>query len=500
MKWISNLEGCLLRRIMAIGVLCLLFMVSSSQPSYSCGCGPGICFCCGAFVCPIVNSEPIEDTALQAGGLALDIQTSYWGMIEQVLEESLGGVSSATSKSLALTGAAQNQTVTTAIQGLNANATQNVTAAALAGATGDGTPPRTAVAAITARLGGEVAQAGTAAQVVTDALVYMGTIAGAGASADTSSPAYIAYEINDLCQLGFLGNFRYGALVSKMGCVTNDHYLDADMKLSSLLDHLQFPLPNQDNIHIAKDGHLVFSTLSSVNSSPLSPNSGSGTVSATETPPGSGLGSEMDFVAAYKFCEHLRTPLPTPSHNSGTVTVSDLVSIKNDRDRSAIRAAPETECMRALAYRTACPNITAGQLTGTAGASTLTCHDLQYAVCQRLTASFADGGLNLSMLSSNPLYSQALAHCDQLGLSQAMAEAIIAHKCQDDSFMINLPVILGGKAADVEQVISFECPKLESDYEKKMSTERKLMQKALNSMMRARSLGGGEQGSRSVTP
>ena len=449
----------------------------------------------------IIASEPTADALLITMNASLDLINGWLYSIWYLLYNGLDGISSTTSKATALTGAAQTQTLTTAIQGLNANATQNVVATAMTTITADGSPARTAVGCATEKMGGEVAQAATAAQAVTDNMVYMASTAGAGANADTSSPAYIQSEITDLCQLGFLGTFRYGALIAKLGCPTNDKYLDADIKLSSLLDHLQYPLPSKDGVHVTQDGHLVFSDINSANNNgTLSPNSGSGAVSSTETPSGSGLGSELDFVAAYKFCEHLKSPLSTPSHNSGTISVADMVSIKADRDSLAMRTAPDTECMHALAYRTACPSGTSGGISGTAGGSALTCHDLQYAVCQRLTASFADGGLNLSMLSSNPLYSQALANCQALGLSQAMADAIVAHKCQDDNFIANLPVVLGGKSADVEKVISFECPKLEAAYDEKMLNERILFETALQNMMIGRSLGSGSSGSRSVKP
>ena len=312
-------------------------------------------------------------------------------------------------------------------------------------------------------------EASVAAAVTDQAVTGLSGISagrGGGTNADTNSPAYTAVEVNDLCKLGFLdatGTGRYGELPKNMKCTdltTVDpsyvRYIDADMRLSSVIGKLQYPLPNINHVNVnTPDGHMNFV-------------SATGTaVTATETAPG--LGSELDFAAAYKFCEHLQPTMATPTHNSGTPTPNDVASIRQDRNDVALRTAASEECVRALAYRTSCPASSTTSLQSTGGAN---CHEAQVQLCARLTSSHKQGGLELSMKGDDPLFSAALTNCATEGMSQAMYDAIMAHRCHDRNYAFKvLPTIVGTGAA-LERAISFDCPKLEAAYDKNMEDER----------------------------
>ena len=314
-------------------------------------------------------------------------------------------------------------------------------------------------------------EAAVVSSTLRDAVSQIETLAsskGAGANADTGSPAYASVEVNDLCKLGFLdtsGNGRYGQLPAKMGCVQDNKYIDADMKLSSLIGRLQYPLPPTAHSKPTPDGHRSF-------------------IGATNTDP-TGLGSEMDFVAAYKFCEHLLPDMPTPSHNSGTPGVADVVSIKVDRDEAALRTAAASECMRSLSYRTACPDTSKNALKNASGVS---CYDAQQALCQRLRGTHADGGLNLTMKGDDPQYEAALTYCPTQGISQAMYDAIMARRCHDTGYVRDLSNRFGSNAAKAEHAVLFDCPAMEAAFEQSLNDEKERLNLVMQNLLLLRSV------------
>ena len=301
-------------------------------------------------------------------------------------------------------------------------------------------------------------------------LASMSAGRGVGPVADTSSPAYTASEVNDLCKLGFLdtsANGRYGLLPKNMGCTTltgaDTRYVDADMRLSSVIGKLQYPLPNMTNVTIKKDGHVSFIG-----------------VNTAET--AAGLGSEMDYAAAYKFCEHLQPELPTPTHSSTKPTTNDIASMSQFSKASSLRTSAAEECFRSLAYRTSCPAGSATSLQATTGVGA-SCHEAQVQLCARLTSSHKQGGLELTMTGDNPVFAAALANCASEGISPAMYDAITANRCHDRNYSLRvLPVIMGDGPA-LERARAFECPEYESDYRSKMNDEKMRLLVAIKNLL-----------------
>ncbi len=314
-----------------------------------------------------------------------------------------------------------------------------------------------------------VADVVTRAQVA--ALTGMSASRGTGPKGDTSSPAYAAVEAYDLCKIGFLdtsGAGRYGNLPRKMGCTTplNPRFIDADMRLSSVIGTLQYPMPQPSHVDAnTPDGHINFAG-----------------VTATETAPG--LGSEMDYAAAYKFCEHLQPVLPTPTHSSGTPTQGDIASMNAFARASALRTGAAAECFQALAYRTSCRQAAEGSMTAADG-SGASCHEAQNQLCARLTSLHADGGLELTMDGANPVFAAALTACKDNGegISQAMYDAIISHRCQDAHYAFQVLPAIMGKGPALERVRAFDCPSIESSYDFKMGMEREKLETAIESLI-----------------
>lgn len=320
-----------------------------------------------------------------------------------------------------------------------------------------------------------------AAQAATENLAKYASMAGVGVGGDAGSPSFDMVEVYDLCRLGFIDNDsrtgRYADLGTNMSCnFVAPRFINADMSVSSVLDRLQFPLPKKEHVFKTSDGHFVFSN-------PANPNDTTNIASATETAPG--LGSEMDYVAAYKFCEHLRTPSSAPN-GSGTVTARAIQGVAADRRVTAQQLAAADQCMRSLSRRMACPAGSSSALQDTGGSS---CHDAQVKVCKRLKGTRAYGGLNMTG-SANPLYAAALANCETEGLSQAMAAAIKAHKCEEENYVLNIPVKNGGNADAMEQSADYECSRMVADYDRDQQTERLLFEISMQNLAASRGGGG----------
>ena len=339
-------------------------------------------------------------------------------------------------------------------------------------------------------------EAAVAASVTDQAVTDLSDISagrGSGPNADTSSPAYVATEVNDRCKLGFIDtnvNGTYGVLPSNLGCTdltaldpSYARYIDADTRMSSVIEPLQYPLPNIAHVNAnTPDGHLSF----------VGP--GGVTVTPTETAPG--LGSELDYAAAYKYCENLQPVLPSPTKNSGTPTTADVLSIREDRKAVSLRTAAAEECFRALAYRTSCPAGAKTSLQDGSG-SGANCHDAQVQLCARLTAKHTDGGMELKMEGSDPVYAAALKNCDTDGLSRAMYDAIMAHRCDDNNYAFKVLPTIMGKAANIERIRATDCPAMAADYDKLMELEKKRLNKSVGILMQLRKYvgaGGGGDG------
>ena len=334
------------------------------------------------------------------------------------------------------------------------------------------------------------AEEATVAKTVTDQaankLTSISAARGAGTKGDVNSPGYIAAEVNDLCRIGFLDpnvNGRYGKLPLKMGCTvltgSNIKYIDADMRVSSVLGKLQYPLPPAGHVNAnTPDGRVVFAGVSTVEAS-------------------AGLGSEADYAAAYKFCENLQQDTPSPAHNAGKPTANDIASMSAYANASSLKTAAAQECFRALSYRTSCPSNSVSSLQS-GGAN---CHQAQVQLCARLTSTHAQGGLELTMKGDNPIFAAALANCATEGISQAMYDAIMANRCHDRNYAFKVLPLIMGTGPELEHARIFDCPALEAAYEFKMGTEREKFLTAIESLvlMRGNPAMQGVPGSR-VTP
>jgi hypothetical protein len=343
----------------------------------------------------------------------------------------------------------------------------------------------------------EAGEAQKATDGLVEALERYGSGVGAGPSADASSPASAALEVNDLCKLGFLdmsGSGRYGQLPITMKCAdlvgganltggqTSDasfiRFIDADTKLGSVIDKLQYPLPAPNHWRQTKDGHVSFIGKDGVS-----------VALPKETYPG--VGSELDFAAAWKFCEHLQPATPTPTHStSAKATIADIGSIKSDRMSISLKTSAASECYRSLAYRTSCPAASAGNMTNLATGATHTnqggCVQAQAQVCSRLSAPRDQGGLGLSFINDDPGYANIIKHCDTEGISKAMYDAIMAKKCHDNDYIQKvLPSITGGDAAAVEDVVNYACPAAEHAFEVRLIKERERLTKGIRSLLQS---------------
>ena len=325
---------------------------------------------------------------------------------------------------------------------------------------------------------------GAAAAALQDSLESYEASKDTGAHADSFGPGAAAEDLKDLCDLGFLGNSpdkgRYGNLTATLKCKPpkTDQYLNADLKLSSVLDKHQYLLPAQQPTP-TKDGHLLFAN----------------TVDSTEKPPG--IGTELDWVAAYKYCEHLTTLLPTPTHPTGAATTLDITDAKADRDDFAIRSAASQACLKALTYRTAVSITAANQLGASVGIPGGDPHAIQAAACDFLTTPPSKGmGLSFAapdqsggtVHGGEPELANALADCHQYGLSPMMYDLMVAKKCHDMDYVVAMNTRLADPAA-VERARAFECPRAEANLEAHLSMEREELEGAIKTLLDLRGVG-----------
>lgn len=261
------------------------------------------------------------------------------------------------------------------------------------------------------------------------------------------------------------------------------NYADADIQIARLLKPLQYPMPITDHVHYnPDDGHFSF------------PNA---------------TGKEIDFAAAYKFCDHLAPVLPTPTHGgSRKITIDDIQSMNADRAAAAMKSAAVSECFDALAYRTACPQRASSALKiGT----TATCYGDQVAVCQRLkgpadrdVASKASPrvltGMNIDGIG-DPEADAALANCETDGLSQAMQEKIMAYRCDSQGYLTGPLANIMADTLLFDQKIQFECPALKAEFDRKLDAQKQRLLTAIqNSILMGNRGGPANPAARPVQP
>lgn len=305
----------------------------------------------------------------------------------------------------------------------------------------------------------------------------------AAGGAGNRTPGGDSADVDLACRAGLIGKDRYRGVRDRMSNCKElrgedkDAYEDGDMRISSVLNPvhtstsktdpgaLQYTLPDKADL---RDGRIDFSRSSNL------------------------TGDELAFVTAYKFCENLMPDLPNPT-SGDHLTIDDIVNIKGDRKNTAIRSAAADRCFASLRYRTACPRSTDGVFPG--------CYKAQKAMCTFLKTP-APNGLGLSDRPS-------LNNCEEIGLSEAEYDRIMATRCHDDGYVKAIHAILN--AENAQHFVLFECPMLEMTYETRMDHERAALEQSIAALVSmrgvgssasigSRPVGGGPSGAGSVTP
>ncbi len=248
----------------------------------------------------------------------------------------------------------------------------------------------------------------------------------------------------------------------------DDTYADADLLLSSVLNHMQYPIPAA-RIAETSDHYLNFKDAVPTPATPWK--------------------DEVRYVAAYSFCQRLVPKFPAPPHTSTTQeTTADIVALTDNMNNVAARSAALEECLAAVSYRTACP---ANNPNIAAVGATPSCHDMQARMCNYLKKPPGAGGLGIDRITpdGSDEADKALIDCDQWGLSPAMYDKILAHRCDSEKYVKNLPAILNGKSSLIELTVQFECQHAKDAFEAKMDREREGILIAIQTLFQMRGLG-----------
>jgi hypothetical protein len=321
----------------------------------------------------------------------------------------------------------------------------------------------TIAAAGQANNGTSAAAAGAA-----ETLGTLGGRIGTGASANETAPAASAERICGLVGNGwtlFDPSSGLANVAKSLNCTgasgisSNTKYYpsDIDSVAGTNPDHLQFPIPK--NMTPTADGHVMFKDATANYDTPWK--------------------DEVRFIAAFKFCERLRGVVHAPTFNGSTLKDSDLEAIESYLSESSDASTPYKACLKELTYRMACP--TGSALVG----STIDCHKQQVEACHLLkdpikAVGNAGSGTGQGVGTlSYPAADQALASCDDNGLSQAMIEYINAHKCQSYNNVSNLGATIG-KASDIEQSQA-RCDMTINQYDEKMEQHYEHIREVLGS-------------------
>jgi len=328
--------------------------------------------------------------------------------------------------------------------------------------------PAQSTAAVTAQALQARAKALSAVKGAIRAFSQLGTQKGTGVSANEAAPAASG---SDLC--GFMGNgwtfldnARYGDLASKIKCSSgggspsnNNIYVNAETMISSVVGPLQYPIPQ--NVTITPDKHILF------NNAVATPNST--------------WKDEVRFVAAWKFCEQqIVTTTPVVGTNRN-LTTNDITAIMADIHNAA--TSPGTDafqtCIASIAYRTACPQNSAFSQSGGDGAS---CYSKQKDMCHALKDPISiqpgvEKGLGIDTIGDDEADS-ALKDCDNSGLSVAMFDKIMSHKCANYNTVSALGSSTGGIGADVDKAMA-SCPGLQQAFDQKLLVEEQTLREAI---------------------
>jgi hypothetical protein len=292
------------------------------------------------------------------------------------------------------------------------------------------------------------------------------------ATIKTGKYSYWLAGIFSLCVIAALSSFvvtAQAAATTQPLQTPSNPYADADVLLSSVLDHMQYPLPQ--NVATSAGNHLVFTSPKIDTAHPTS--------------------DQVRYIAAYRYCEHLIPVFPSPTFNTKNPTLADMQSFYSDRNESALKSAAMEECFKAMSERTSCPSASASSFT-LAGQSQ-NCFTMQKTMCHFLKDK-PPAGLGIDGIGDQEA-DWALQNCDTDGLSPFMYDKISAHRCDNAAYMQNLATVLDS-AAEVEKASQFECNALRDAFDAKLDRERERMLIATQTVVQLRSMGG----SASVSP
>jgi len=260
-----------------------------------------------------------------------------------------------------------------------------------------------------------------------------------GPNANGQAPAAASEMLKDLCTLGFLStnaNDPLGKMAQGMGCTSNPNYVNAFQDPSRLIDKLQYPVPANGHVKVSPSNHVLFA---------------------------GSTGTELDFVAAYKFCEYI---VPgAPNYHNTLVTLAGITAANDNNRYNIMRSLVVKTCRKAIANRTACPQNSADSIKDVGGSET--CFDLQKQRCDYLTKPLPEG-LGLTM-SHDPEMGAALANCQSQGISDFMSDKIYAHRCDDQNYLLTAGSN-SGKAEGLKQ-LRRECDEDIRDFESKLALE-----------------------------
>lgn len=248
---------------------------------------------------------------------------------------------------------------------------------------------------------------------------------------------------------------------------TPNPYENADLLLSSVIGHMQYPIPA--NVTENQQTHLL-------------------DFSKAVATPDSPWKDEVRFVAAYSFCQRLAPLTPTAPHGTAALTTSDIQALADHNNVVAARSAAMEMCMAAVTYRMACP---ANNSNATMVGGGMDCHTAQVAMCNYLKKPAGKGGMGITSLSidGKSEADNALADCDTVGLSSAMYDKILAHRCDSTAYVQNLTNIFGGVQSMIEHTVQFECQSAKDAFDAKMDREREGILIAIQTLLQLRGLG-----------
>jgi hypothetical protein len=292
------------------------------------------------------------------------------------------------------------------------------------------------------------------------------TVIGQGSQGvSKKSTIVLAAKAYDACMLGFLdlsdsSPYLNAATKFREVCTNPPSgYVHADLSVGSLLDRLQMPLPDKTH-SFTRNGRVYFY-------------SNTDTLNAQLTENAAGLGKELDWIAAYKYCENLNTmadapPLGAPGED---LTQEVVAAVMLNRSVEAKGSLSWTQCIKSLIDRTACRRDSWNTFkeSGSSPAIEKSCFAYQQRICHWIKDKQVDGGLGITM-EQDDFLATALANCDTEGLSMAVVDKIMAYRCQDTTYRSYL--IHTYNAEDLEVQLTQVCPKLVEDYSNKMQDER----------------------------